>query len=116
MYTVTFNKSKIKELFFDNINLLEGILPDAKDINGNVPRVDRHCFYEPEAIYVPTTGTNLYRHIDIFGNGNTLTYDTGREVSFDAFVLICKTPYAVGEFALYASLNKDDLYNEENID
>ena len=110
---------KALEYVLSNKSLIEGKIPEISDDLGNRPRTDSaiHGADNPEAANVFTGAANLYYHADVFTLGRpiTITYDIGFETSLDGFALIgYDAPYQVMEFELYASLQKETLYKEEN--
>ena len=117
---IFYKSDKVMEYVLNNKSLIEGKIPEIIDCDGNVCRTDSvlHGANNPAAAELLTDAKNLYYHTDILTLDKTvtITFDIGFETHIDAFALLGfhEAPYQIFEFELYASLLREDLYNEDN--
>lgn len=96
-------------------NLLDGITPEITTLS-NEPFV---CELEKEQnlsfLSIITDDQNISTHVDLFGAPLSLTYDLGKVCEIDTIHLSGFERYVFSGFKLFASKDREDLYNPENL-
>ncbi len=119
MKTVTIDKSRqgFDALDYVGRNLLEGIEPEIRSIDGSIPEMKNiKTFYDEKAHLELTLPFKLDKHIDIFSDNFTVTYPlSGKEEINTAFISgFSNGNYMIGDFELFFADEKETLYSEEN--
>ncbi len=100
------------------INMLDGIMPEVKRLDG----VDKELtirvaspIMDPTYITYIAADNMFDTHIDIDGTAYSLIYDLGEEQEIEYMYFSCfKTPFSIGEYEIFASNTKEDIFKEES--
>lgn len=120
----TENYQEICSYILENENLLEGIRPTVKNLDGTIPIIKayRRGQEKIEFLDLLTIEPAPEQHIDILSCNCTLTFKlSSTPIAVDRFVFLgyynqeIPVDYTVREFKLYFSNNEDDLFDEANL-
>ena len=111
----------VKEMRAFGFSMLDGIRGDIVDCEtGKLPEMKLAGNYTDDAIESCTERVRIGNHIDVMCPTAEIAYDMGREMRVEKAALKAyyheqaAINYSLGEFKLYASNNRDDLFNSEN--
>lgn len=100
------------------VNILDGILPEVKRLDGVEKELTIRIaspIMDPNYIAYIAEDSMFSTHIDIDGTAFSLLYDLGEEQEIEKIYFACySTPYAIGEVEVYASNNKEDIFDAKN--
>ena len=120
---ITLN-TNIKD-FFPSVlgcNILDGLMPEVVRNDGiNEPltcRIGQPKHLDENFTYINSDG-KFTQHVDIDSTAYSLIYDLGKEMAVDGIYIAShynpNTNYTVGKFRLYASHNREDLFDDCNM-
>ncbi len=99
-------------------NMLNGILGSAVDVNDGIHLAKKAPAEYKDKELLICTGENYGTHIDIFGEQAYIFFDLGEIKSIDTIAISCydewSNNYVIGEFELYASDSREDLFEATN--
>ena len=111
----------VKEMRAFGFSIIDGIRGDIVDCEtGKLPEMKLAGNYTDDAIESCTERARIGNHIDVMCPTAEIAFDIGREMKVEKAALKAyyheydATNYSLGEFKLYASDNRDDLFNSEN--
>ena len=115
---VKINAEYVKEL---GHSLLEGKLGIITNAEGVKPKMKLGAEYQETALIGCTDSKRIDGHIDIFAKVADIVYDLGYEANIETIVLRAyyhaadtSLNYTIGEFKLFASNNKEELFCDAN--
>ncbi len=100
-------------------NLLQGLTPEVYGENGQEIVYNMGTEKGAHLLEILTDDSQLTNHIDFFTSPLYLTYDLGVETEINLIHLYSfyyhNNDYAMNNFELYGSNNREDLYSPENL-
>ena len=99
-------------------NLLSKIKPTIFDKDGNKPPMKRFMgAWDENAHHQLILPFDADHHIDVFANEFTVLFDLGEVIEADGAFFSGESrggDYLLGNYELFASQTKEDLFNDEN--
>ncbi len=113
---LSLNKTDVENM---GHSIIDGVLGEIIGENGNTP--DMHLDGAPSlnAMSACTDKSRINDHIDIFSKTAKITYDLGTDTKVETLLVRGyfsphAVNYTIGEFKLYASNDKESLFDSEN--
>ena len=100
-------------------SIIDGILGEIVGDNGELPEMHLDGAPSAEAMAACTDNTRINDHIDIFSKTAKIVYDLGTVTKVENLLIrgyYCphQKNYTIGEFKVYASDNRDNLFDSDN--
>ena len=100
-------------------SIIDGILGEIVGHNGKLPEMHLDGAPSAEAMSACTDNTRINDHIDIFSKTAKIVYDLGTVTKVENLLIrgyYCphQKNYTIGEFKVYASDNRDNLFDSDN--
>ncbi len=115
---VKINADYVKDLGY---SLIDGMIGEITNADGDKPKMKLGTDFCDDALIGCTDRKRINGHIDIFAKTADVVYDLGYNANVETIVFRAyfheyqrEYNYTIGEFKLYASNSKEELFNKEN--
>lgn len=110
------NETEVKNM---GSSIIDGILGEITGDNGDLPKMDLDGAPSTTAMSACTDNTRINDHIDIFSKTAKIVYDLSTVTNVETLLLRLyfapyEKNYTVGEFKIYASDDRENLFESEN--